>query len=76
MQARCAFGPDEVTAAVPLAPDTYSNMTIECDPHGQYANFTMNLPLSPRINYTCKFFNAVERSDATSPVTVLKSHSE
>lgn len=49
---------------------------ITCNSGQKYAEYTIRLPLSRKVNYMCTFENLGGSGKAVSPVTVLKSHSE
>lgn len=80
MQANCVFQNDGKYLANVKASDIYIGMTaresVTCDSQGKYAEFSIRLPLSLKVNYICKFENVVGAGSAVSAITVLQSHSE
>lgn len=75
MQANCLFHGGTATGII-TAPHIYVNTTATCDSGGKYAEYMIILPLSQKVNYTCKFQNLVRAGDAVSAITVLRSHSK
>lgn len=80
MQGRCVYTRENKYRAIKVKVDSGLGLAdinnIDCNLDQKYADFSIRLPLSRRVDYTCYFEDILVAKSAVSPITILASHSE